>query len=104
MAKRSAFMISVDARANQIVRERQHVHTQMCLDAAMIAENQVFSMGPTRCRDFAAAFSETLKTIAEIAVKDGKDDKELWHTKDTVDKELKRICGENFVPWEERYV
>lgn len=38
-----------------------------------------------------------------MTVADGKTDRELWHTKDTLDQRLRQICGENFQPWEERY-
>lgn len=103
MTKRNAFLAAVDARANQIIQQTRNIHTQMCLDAAMIAANEVFNMGPTKCQEFAAAFSQTLHDIAQGTVDDGKDDKELWHTKDTLDRRMKQICGEHFVPWEERY-
>lgn len=103
MPKRNAFLSAVDRRANQIVADSRHVHTQMCKGAAFLAANAVFNMGPSRAPEFSKAFDEALKEIALLAVKDGKDDKELWKTKDTVDKEMERICGENFVPWDERY-
>ena len=103
MPKRNAFLSAVEKEANRIVAATRHIQTQMCLDAAMIAANEVFNMGPTRCQEFASAFSEALKTIAETTIKDGKDDKELWYTKDSLDKRLVKICGEHFVPWEERY-
>lgn len=101
--KNNAFLAAVDRQANRIIMETRHIHTQMCLDAAMIAANSVFNMGPSRCQDFANAFSEALQEIAQMTVKDGKSDKELWHTKESLDKTLQKICGENFDPWEVRY-
>lgn len=103
MPKRNAFLSAVDRRANRIVADSRHVHTQMCKDAAFLAANAVFNMGPSRAPEFSKAFDEALKEIALMTINDGKDDKELWHTKDTIDKELSRICGENFVPWDDRY-
>lgn len=103
MPKNNAFLAAVDWQANRIIMETRHIHTQMCLDAAMIAANEVFNMGPTRCLDFVKAFNQALSEIANMTVEDGKTDKELWKTKDALDKTLKKICGENFEPWEVRY-
>lgn len=97
--KQSGFAKAVAAQ----VANARAVHTQMCLDAAMIAANEVFNMGPTRCDDFACAFIEALNEIAHMTVQDAKTDKELWYTKDKVDKRLKKICGDKFQPWEKRY-
>lgn len=97
--KRSGFMRAVTAQ----VANARAVHTQMCLDAAMIAANEVFNMGPTRCEDFACAFTEALNEIAHMTVNDAKGDKDLWYTKAKVDDRLKKICGDKFAPWDERY-
>lgn len=99
MARRNAYLASVQAG----IAASRHIHTQMCMDAAMIAANEVFNMGPTRCKDFADAFSEALCSTAETTVEDAKSDKKLWYTKEKLDERLKKICGEHFVPWEVRY-
>lgn len=101
--KNNAFLSAVDRRANQIIQETRHIHSQMCLDAAIIACNDVFNMGPTRCMEFVEAFNSALKTIATMTVEDGKNDKELWFTKRKLDERLEKICGEHFEPWEKRY-
>lgn len=97
--KQSGFARAV---AIQVANDRA-VHTQMCLDAAMIAANEVFNMGPTRCKDFCEAFSKAINEIANMTVKDSKADKDLWYTKDKVDERLKKICGDYFQPCEIRY-
>ena len=97
--KRSGYLF----RLAEQQAESRRVHTQMCLDAAMIAANEVFNMGPTRAKTFADAFSSALKEIATMTVQDGKSDKQLWFTKAKLDERLKQICGENFQPREERY-
>ena len=99
MARRNAYLASVQAG----IAASRHIHTQMCMDAAMIAANEVFNMGPTRCQEFAEAFIIALHEIANMTVQDGKKDKELWYTKGKLDERLKKICGEHFQPWEERY-
>ena len=76
---------------------------QIAQDAAMIAANEVLQMGPGRAPDFAAVMRDTVNEIADVMLADQKDDEKFAYTRGVVDRRLKRICGENFVPWEERY-
>lgn len=101
--KRSGYLQRVRQDINRQLMESRSIHTQMCLDAAMIAANEVFNMGPSRAKAFADAFSSSLSDIATMTVSDGKSDKELWFTKSKLDERLKQICGDNFQPWEVRY-
>lgn len=101
--KRSGYLQRVRRDVDRQLSESRSIHTQMCLDAAMIAANEVFNMGPTRAKAFADAFSSALREIATMTVQDGKSDKQLWFTKAKLDERLKQICGESFQPWEERY-
>lgn len=91
-------------RINRAVRvgvvDGRAIHTQMCLDAAMMAANDVFNMGPSRCESFRAAYSKYLSEIATMGIQDTSD---LEYTKDTIDRRLQQICGDKFVPWDERY-
>ena len=101
--KRSGYLQRVRQDVNRQLSESRSIHTQMCLDAAMIAANEVFNMGPSRAKAFADAFSSSLNEIADMTVSDGKTDRELWFTKSKLDERLQKICGEHFQPWEERY-
>ena len=76
---------------------------QLAQDAAMIAANEVLQMGPGRAKEFAMAFTAAVKDIGVMMFEDQMDDPEFVYTKARVDRRLKEICGENFVPWEERY-
>ena len=76
---------------------------QLAQDAAMIAANEVLQMGPGRAPDFAAVMRDTVNEIAGVMLKDQKDDEKFAYTRGMVDRRLKKICGEHFVPWEERY-
>lgn len=103
MPKNNAFLSMVAKEVDRQVSASRMLTIQMCLDAATIAANEVFNMGPTRAPDFVQAFNEAISSIAEMTIEDGKTDKELWFTKNKLDERLKKICGENFVPWKERY-
>lgn len=76
------------------------IQIQMCLDAAIIAANEVLQLGPKRVQRFQEAFSEALNEIATMSVEDAAD---LVYTKEKLDNRLKPILGEHFLPWDERY-
>lgn len=76
---------------------------QLAQDAAMISANEVLQMGPGRASDFASKMREVVNEIADVMLADQKDDEKFAYTRGVVDRRLKKICGEHFVPWEERY-
>ena len=76
---------------------------QIAQDAAMIAANEVLQMGPKRAPDFAAVMRDTVNEIAGVMLDDQKNDEKFAYTRGVVDRRLKKICGENFQPWEVRY-
>ena len=76
---------------------------QIAQDAAMIAANEVLQMGPGRAKEFAAEMRDVVNEIADVILADQKDDKKFVYTREVVDRKLKKICGENFQPWEVRY-
>lgn len=100
MAHKNALAATIQTAVDKAVRERVLIHTQMCLDAASMAANDVFNMGPSRAPQFAAAFSRYIQEIAHTADEDTPD---LEYTWATMDKRLAQIYGEHFVPAKERY-
>jgi len=96
MARRNGYMMTV----HQLVVQARATHTQMCLDAAMLAANEEFHMGPTRAEGFAASFSEALM---EIATMTADDDGGIVVIKQRLDERLQKICGNKFQPWDVRY-
>lgn len=96
--------------AKQLVKQKKqirvsesHAIVQMCKDAASMACNDVFHMGPTRGPLFSERFDHYIKEIAGMTVDDGKDDPELLRVKNQVDTRLKEIYGDHFHPWPVRY-
>lgn len=88
--------IAMEAKAAR----REMTALQMAKDAALLAAAEVFRMGPGRVPAFSAAFDAALHDIAKMTVEDTKD---MEYTKTKLDQRLRQICGEHFVPWEERY-
>lgn len=76
---------------------------QQSLDMAQIALHEKLGFGPERNAKFAAAFWETFLEYAALCVGDGADDPEIVYTKDVVDRMLREACGDDILPFDERY-
>lgn len=76
---------------------------QQSLDMAQIALHEKLGFGPERNAKFAAAFWETFQEYAALCVGDGADDPEIVYTKDVVDRMLREACGDDILPFDERY-
>lgn len=86
-----------------LYQAKMRMTLQIAQDAAMIAANEVLQMGPGRAPEFAAEMRDVVNEIAGVMLDDQKDDEKFAYTRGVIDRRLKKICGENFVPWEERY-
>ena len=96
MSRKNAYAVKLkNDRSERII-----IHTQMCLDAAMMAANDVFNMGESRCQEFASRFSHYVAEIAQTTIEDSRD---MEYTKERIDNRLRAICGKHFVPYEVRY-
>ena len=76
---------------------------QQSLDMALIALHHEFHFGPKYCARFEKAFRETFLAYAEMCMEDSADDEEIVYTKEKVDRALRAACGEDILPFDERY-
>lgn len=97
---KNAYAKKLQAVMDTRLARQQMIDMQMAKDAALIAAAEVFHMGPGRTPAYSAAFDQALHDIAAMTVEDTKD---MEYTKTKLDQRLRQICGEHFVPWEERY-
>ena len=80
------------------------IRGQIDFDAACIAANEVFHMGPSRAQAFAKAMMETAHEIGEMFIEDARGDATLEYSKTKLDEKLLKIVGkDNFVPYDLRY-
>lgn len=80
------------------------IRSQIDFDAACIAANEVFHMGPGRAKAFAKAMMEAAHEIGNMFIEDSKGDVTLEYSKTKLDERLLKIVGkENFEPYEIRY-
>ena len=77
---------------------------QQSCDGAVMAAEDVFSCTEEQAVEFIAAHMENVNKMSHMAVVEDKDDPDMWWTKDTIDRRIRRIVGEkNFQPWDQRY-
>lgn len=103
MAKPSAFLQRMEAKHRQDMRLQRLFTIQQCEDMMLITLGQDFGFGPKRAMEALDAFRETFRAFAQLCVDDAGGDQEIAYTKESIDRELRRIMGDGFRPWEERY-
>ena len=69
MAKKQSSMMKIaNEMARAIIADQTKARLAIAFDAAIIAANKVFHMGPSRAADFANAYSEALDQLANKAM------------------------------------
>lgn len=76
---------------------------QLAQDNAMITANETLGLGKGRARKFAEAYMENIRDAVMMIKDDQGEDKFFDYAKGTIDKRLKKVCGDEFVPWDDRY-
>jgi hypothetical protein len=104
MAKQSGFLPKIEARHQRELEEAElntlRFTRQVMSDATAIALNDVLGLGADRIKKVLDAISENYSDIADLVNNDTDDQEYSWSA---LDRKLKQICGEYFVPFEERY-
>lgn len=76
---------------------------QQSLDIALLTLHNDFGFGPDRNAKFEEAFRKTFVEFAQMCVDDGRDDADIVYTKEKMDRMLRAACGEDVLPFDERY-
>lgn len=103
MPKPNAYLLKLKAEKAAELSYQRKFTTQWCADAAILAANEVFHRSGEKLVEFYNAFIAKAHEIAEMTLDDAKDDRELAYTKEKLDRQLEKLLGDAFVPWEERY-
>lgn len=103
-AKYAAEYAAKLAIAEEDFRAMLKMAIQQCSDAAIMAIDDVFpDVTPDTAKQFHKVHCEYVNKISHMVVHED-DDPEMAWTKETIDRRLKQIVGEeNFQPWDERY-
>lgn len=74
---------------------------QQCEDMALITLGQDFGFGEKRATEFLEKFRETFEAYASLCLENAKGDENMDYTKGCIDRELARVMGSAFRPWED---
>jgi hypothetical protein len=106
MSKPSALAREIDRQVRLIVAEQTKARLALGFDAAILAANKTFHMGPGRAAAFGEAYNEAMQELAELYVSDCEEnrDKQIDYAKGKRDEIIRKIVGEkNFVPFDRFY-
>lgn len=102
--KKNPMLAQIEARHEREKSALRLFCVQQSKDMMLLAANRAFGFGPERAKQLADAFDAVWREFATMTVEDAKDDKEIWYAKDKLDAALRSVCGDYFVPWDERYL
>jgi len=102
MAKNSAYLARIQM-ANAVREEQARRHARIFqMDLVTLALGRM-GKRESFSREFDKVLGEVSIEYSKEIIEDGKNDPDLWYTKDTLDRELKQYTGSFFVPYDERY-
>lgn len=91
MPKRNPYLTVLEARYERMMA------------AMLIAAGQALGCGSVLAKKLGDAFDQVFEEYAVMVNEDAQNDRQLWYTKEKLDRALKIVCREHFVPREERY-
>lgn len=103
MGKPNAFLARQQARTEKLCQMHREFTRRQCADVLMIAAAEEFGFGPARLKRLKDRYDKVYDEYADLITSDSVADPGLEYTREKVDRRLKQIMGEHFVPWEERY-
>lgn len=87
-----------NAKANARLEAQLRIHRQMATDALCLAANEVLKAGPKVIPELVRVFTEYYVEICDKIVED-----DFYYALTLVDRRLEKICGDRFMPAEQRY-
>lgn len=102
--KQSGFLAKIEARHKREMEEVElstlRFTRQVMMDCLAISLNEVCGFGAERIKTVLDSVAENYAEFADLINADTDDQDYSWSK---LDKKLKQICGDYFVPFEERY-
>ena len=101
----SAVMKAANMMAREIIAEQTRARVMLGFDAAMIAANRCFNMGPSRAAKFAQCYDDAINELAGMYIDDcdNNGDKGIDYAKGKRDEIMKKFMGDAFVPFDKAY-
>lgn len=105
MGRKNAAMVLAERMAENIVASQVHARLQISADAACIAANETFNMGPKRAPEFCRNFIDALNWLSGLYVDDcdSNKDKQIEYAKGKRDEVMKKFMGDAFSSFDDAY-
>lgn len=102
MSKQSGFMQRLQRAADFREAEARHYGRVFQMDLVTIALGRM-GWRQKKFEAFDKMLSEVANEYCRGILDDAKGDKEVWYSKELLDREIKQYVGVRFIPYEERY-
>lgn len=102
MAKRSGFVLALQAERERRDADVRHHARVFQMDMVTIALGRM-GFREKKFRELDEVLAQVSEEYCTEILDDAKGDKDIWYSKDLLDRELKRYVGSLFVPYDERY-
>ena len=102
MGKNNDFMHRIALEMNRRENEARHFARVFQMDLVTLALGRM-GWGEKRFAQLDAMLMEVVNDHCKAILEDAKTDKDCWHSKDQLDRELAQYTGKRFVPYEQRY-
>lgn len=99
--KKSGYVKKLQQQRSEDSYQNFIMARQLMIDLLTIVLNREFGFGKVRLRRMWDAFATMHNEFVTVWNADSKD---IEYTKEVLDRELQKICGEHFIPWKERYI
>ena len=103
MRKQSGFVKALQLERERRDQDVRHHARVFQMDMVTVALGRM-GFREKRFEELDRVLTEVAKEYSEEFLTDAKQDKDLWYSKDTLDRELRQYVGSRFVPYEERYL
>lgn len=102
MAKQSGFLRAIQAEQARREADVRHHARVFQMDMVTIALGRM-GFREKRFRELDEVLAQVAEEYSKQILDDAKEDKDIWYSKEVLDRELKQYVGNLFVPYNERY-
>ena len=102
MTKQSGFLRAIQAEQARREADARHHARVFQMDMVTIALGRM-GFREKRFAELDKVLSQVAEEYSNQILDDAKEDKDIWYSKDLLDRELKQYVGNLFVPYNERY-
>lgn len=100
--KRSPYAMALQLQREKRDEDVRHHARLFQMDMVTIALGRM-GWRESKFREFDRVLDEVAIEYSKEIIADSENDKDLWYTKDVLDREIKQYVGSMFVPYDERY-